>query len=156
MIIAIQSGCGEGSTPKSAFDAALHRAGIEDYNLLYLSSVIPAGADVQLGTFRAREHSIGHRLYVVMAHAEVQTPGTEMWAGLGWVQDRREGHGVFVEMTAESKEVLERSLVSSLEEMTARRSGAYGPPRCAMERAVCRDRPTAAIVAAVYGQQEWD
>lgn len=39
--ICLSSGTGEGPTPLAAFDAALPDAGVANYNLLCLSSVIP-------------------------------------------------------------------------------------------------------------------
>ena len=41
MKIRLSSGRGEGPTPLAAFDAALLDAGVSNYNLLPLSSVIP-------------------------------------------------------------------------------------------------------------------
>jgi arginine decarboxylase len=42
--IQVTTGTGEGPTPLAAFDAALLDAGVANYNLILLSSVIPAGA----------------------------------------------------------------------------------------------------------------
>jgi arginine decarboxylase len=42
MRIYVTTGKGEGPTPLAAFDAALIDAGIPNYNLIYLSSVILA------------------------------------------------------------------------------------------------------------------
>jgi arginine decarboxylase len=41
MQIHVSSGRGEGPTPLAAFDAALRDAGVSNYNLIALSSVIP-------------------------------------------------------------------------------------------------------------------
>ena len=48
MHIQIGSGVGLGPTKMAAFDAALHQAGVANYNLLRLSSVIPADSHVAL------------------------------------------------------------------------------------------------------------
>ncbi len=47
MDIKVVKGAGEASIPLSAFDAALKDAGIYNYNLITLSSVIPPGSKVQ-------------------------------------------------------------------------------------------------------------
>ena len=41
----VTSGTGEAATEPAAFDGALLDAGIANYNLIRLSSVIPAGVD---------------------------------------------------------------------------------------------------------------
>ena len=41
------SGIGKGETALSAFDAALKQAGVYNYNLICLSSIIPPGAIVK-------------------------------------------------------------------------------------------------------------
>ena len=45
-IITITKGAGFGSYEKSAFDAALDDAGVANYNLIRLSSVIPPNSDI--------------------------------------------------------------------------------------------------------------
>ena len=47
MEINVVNGVGEGQTELSAFDAALKDSGVYNYNIMYLSSVIPAGAVVK-------------------------------------------------------------------------------------------------------------
>ncbi len=46
--IMVIEGHGEGGTELSAFDSALCDAGVGDYNLIYLSSVVPVGATVKI------------------------------------------------------------------------------------------------------------
>ncbi|MEK7071084.1 MAG: pyruvoyl-dependent arginine decarboxylase [Patescibacteria group bacterium] len=96
MIITLTSGAGYGRTPLSAFDAALHDAGIYNYNLLILSSVIPTGAVVKKGIFETKENEHGHRLYVVRAEIRSRESGKWIGAALGWYQ-LEDGRGVFVE-----------------------------------------------------------
>jgi len=44
--IQVSGGIGSGPTELSAFDQALVRAGVANYNLIYLSSVLPPDSDV--------------------------------------------------------------------------------------------------------------
>ena len=46
LLIRVSHGAGTGPTRMAAFDAALHAAGVADFNLLRLSSVIPPSAVV--------------------------------------------------------------------------------------------------------------
>jgi len=146
LIIHVNTGYGIGATARGAFDAALYDAGIHNYNLIELSSVIPPGTQVERRKFEAPEGEIGHRLYVVLAHAEAPNPGSELWAGLGWVQDRQDGHGVFLELTGPTREAVEYDITVTLEEMVARRRGDFGSIHCEVAQAIYEDRPAAAVV----------
>jgi arginine decarboxylase len=65
--IIVTKGVGEGQTELAAFDGALVNAGIANYNLIYLSSVIPVGAKVLVRRYSGSEKEFGHKLYVVMS-----------------------------------------------------------------------------------------
>jgi pyruvoyl-dependent arginine decarboxylase len=97
MNITICSGTGSGPNELLAFDTALLNAGIIDYNLIYLSSSIPAGSTIQRKTFHASPDEIGHKLYVVIAKQIEIIPGMAAWAGIGWTQEEKHGRGLFVE-----------------------------------------------------------
>ncbi len=105
MIINIASGIGTGPTKLSAFDAALHHAGVANYNLIRLSSVIPPETTIRVSDKPLKEvpGNWGDRLYVVMAENRVDTPNVEAWAGIGWVQDQKSGKGLFVEHEGSSE-----------------------------------------------------
>jgi len=67
MEINIVWGKSEGKTLISSFDKALIEAGIHNFNLIPLSSVIPQGATVRdVGTYKFF-HNIGDILYVVIS-----------------------------------------------------------------------------------------
>ena len=107
MRIYVAPGIGTGPTKLSAFDAALNDAGVANYNLIRLSSVIPPNATIVATDPTIRPQAIpgdwGDRLYVVMAEKRVDTPNTEAWAGIGWVQDKASNKGLFVEHEGESE-----------------------------------------------------
>lgn len=44
--IVVTSGTGEAPSELAAFDAALHQAGVANFNLIRLSSLIPPGSQV--------------------------------------------------------------------------------------------------------------
>jgi arginine decarboxylase len=87
MQVVVTTGTGTGPTILAAFDAALLDAGIANYNLMYLSSVIPAGASIKQGRFAAAIDEYGYRLYVVVARHDEHESGKSAWAGLGWTQE---------------------------------------------------------------------
>ena len=89
MNITIAASTGESLTKLSAFDAALFNAGIANYNLLRLSSVIPPETSilhVDATVGHSAKGNWGDKLYVVMAEMRQDIIGSEAWAGIGWVQ----------------------------------------------------------------------
>jgi arginine decarboxylase len=164
MRIAIVSGIGEGQTLLSSFDAALHRCGVGNYNLLVLSSVIPPRSRIETGRPHqpgGDEH--GHRLYVVKAESRSARRGEAVAAGIGWYQ-WGDGRGVFVEHEAHGDDeaavaaAVSSLLRASLRDLCATRRIAFD--ECAIGAlavsATVRERPTTALVVAVFRAEGWD
>lgn len=63
----ITTDTGQGPTALAAFDAALANAGVANYNLIYLLSVIPADSAIQSTKYVAPANKYGDRLYLVVA-----------------------------------------------------------------------------------------
>lgn len=153
----LTTGVGEGPTELAAFDAALRAAGIANFNLVRLSSVIPPGSVVVEGrgvTARPGE-DWGDRLYVVVAESTADTPGQEAWAGIGWGQERDSGKGLFVEHSGASEAALRRDIRESLQSLFAGRGMPLESPSSAVAGIACRSKPVCALVAAVYGSEPW-
>jgi arginine decarboxylase len=150
------TGAADGPTKLAAFDAALRDAGIANFNLLVLSSVIPPASlvtsDRQSIDQPAGEW--GDRLYVVMAERRVDTPGEEAWAGIGWVQDET-GKGLFVEHDGPDEQSVRADLETTLAAVADARDVRFGAPRMRIRGAVCTDRPVCALVAAVFRSESW-
>ncbi len=155
MKICITTGTGEGPTPLAAFDAALIDAGIANYNLIYLSSVIPTGSVIQRAKFMTPPDEYGYRLYLVMARQDQQQPDHSAWAGLGWTQDQTAGRGLFVELHGSDRAAVEFDIQASLESMIASRALPYGPIQSEIVGITCRDKPVCALAIAVYQSQGW-
>lgn len=85
---------GVGNTPLGAFDNALYNCGIHNHNLIYLSSVIPSGQEVEIVEKFEDSRRWGSKLYVVMAHEESDSLAQ---ASIGWLYDKESGNGLFVE-----------------------------------------------------------
>lgn len=155
MKIVITIGTGEGLTSLAAFDAALLEAGIANYNLIYLSSIIPRGTNVERATFVAPSDEYGHRLYVVMARCDEYEANKEAWASLGWTQEHDSGCGLFVELTGTCRTDVQVAIDSTLASMKAGRGREYDLVDCEIAGIECRGRPVCAIVAAVYKSEGW-
>ena len=163
--IAVVVGVGRGETPLSAFDKALWRCGVHDYNLLALSSVIPPGSEVVIcDRYQAPGVEYGHRLYVVKAEMRSQVPGATIAAGLGWWQ-RDDGRGVLVEhevsdqdaSPAETEGALSEQIAASLRGLASVRGVALTPDQVLMHVFSTRveSLPTCVLVLAVYQAEGW-
>ncbi len=157
MIIKLSKGIGSGPTKLAAFDAALNHAGIANYNLLRLSSVIPPESQIQVSDKPLKDlpGNWGDRLYVVMAEQRVDTPNAEAWAGIGWVQDKATGKGLFVEHEGNSEKTVRRDIKQSLEALMATRNVDFGPIHMEVVGKTCTHLPVCAMVVAVYQASDW-
>jgi arginine decarboxylase len=156
MEIRIASAVGRGPTPLAAFDAALRNAGIENYNLIALSSVIPPGAVLIRSRFCSSPGEYGHRLYIVMARHGATRLGEEAWAGLGWTQEPESGRGLFVELHGSSRREVESAIGSTLDAMKQARPYDYGKNESEIAGIACEGEPVCALVIATYASEGWE
>lgn len=152
--IGIRTAAGNGRTLLSAFDAALLKAGVANFNLIRLSSVIPQPA-VLSWTNDPLPGRHGDKLYCVYAAAFAEHPGETAWAGIGWVRDAA-GNGLFVEHSAGSEDDLRELIHLSLEDLARNRGGGYGEVETAIVSAHHGDRPACALALASYQIATWE
>lgn len=155
MEIILTTGVGQGPTAIAAFDQALLEAGIANYNLIYLSSIIPANTVIRRTKYVTPPDEYGHRLYIVIARCDEATPGKTACAGIGWTQEEQTGRGLFVELHSSNQDEVEQNIHSSLQCMIDSRSLAYGSIQCVTIGQPCTGDPVCALVAAVYQSQGW-
>jgi arginine decarboxylase len=153
--IAIASAVGTGPTELAAFDSALLGAGVANYNLICLSSVIPPGSRIERRRWRTPREHWGRRLYCVVSQAREPRPGHEVHAGIGWVQDAEGGQGLFVELHDHDRPRLERDLHDTLASMQRQRGIALGAVHTEIASARCERDPVCALVIAVYASAAW-
>ena len=157
MKLFVASAIGRGSTELSAFDAALVGAGVANFNLIRLSSVIPPGSEiveVERCPF-AGGARWGDRLYAVYAEQRTSTIGEQVWAGVGWAQDGETGRGLFVEHEGTSEQDVRERIAGSLEDLLAIRGLDLGPIHTAVVGAMCTGAPSCALVVCGYGTEPW-
>lgn len=152
----VTTGVGEGPNELAAFDAALFRAGIANFNLIYLSSVIPAGSRIKRSKVDLRNAGWGDRLYIVIAQERVKVRNQDAWAGVGWVQEHETGNGLFVEHHGSSQDQVEELIDASLTSMVKYRDRNFGPIDMQLAGTRCVDDPVCALVAVVYGSESWN
>ncbi len=160
MNIYVTDGIGSGRTEKSAFDAALFSAGVANYNILELSSVIPDKSKIVIGKIDRNavgEH--GYKLYAVLASQTAKNVGEEAWAGIGWVVDGKTGGGLFVEHHGHSREEVDKLIVHSLEDMVKYRvTHDFGSIQKRIAGIECKEEglPACALVCAYYQSESWE
>jgi len=156
MKIQLSSGTGRGHTKLAAFDAALHEAGVANYNLIRLSSIIPPGSSVEVSKpVKGQPGEWGDKLYVVMADTRVDTPNMEAWAGIGWVQDKKTGKGLFVEHEGTNEAQVRRDIKASLESLMSIRNAVFGDIQMEVTGLTCKHDPVCALVIAAYKASGW-
>ncbi|OGK11883.1 hypothetical protein A2954_05885 [Candidatus Roizmanbacteria bacterium RIFCSPLOWO2_01_FULL_37_12] len=163
MEIVIASGSGHGKTPLSAFDAALKNAGVHNYNLLYISSIIPKGSVLKIKKLEPKTNEYGHRLYVVKAEMRSRETGKYIGAALGWYQ-LKDGRGVFVEHEeiAETEESvranLTKEIYESLTDLCRVRSYPLNKKSMKIKMSIVKieNSATSVLVLAVYKSEGWD
>ncbi|HWV76817.1 MAG TPA: pyruvoyl-dependent arginine decarboxylase [Isoptericola sp.] len=158
LTIRVSAGTGTGRTTLAAFDAALVAAGVGDFNLVRLSSVVPPGSEVLEVDGRDQlqgEH--GDALYCVYAAGFASLPGHEAWAGVAWSRrDDGSGAGLFVEHDGPSHEQVATDLTHSLEDLSATRGGAYHHEGRRIAGLTCTTLPVCAVVVATFRRAGWE
>ena len=157
MNIHISSGTGTGPTKLSAFDAALNKAGVANFNLIRLSSIVPPDSKIinSKGPIETELGKWGDRLYVVMADTRVDSPNKEAWAGIGWVQEEKTGKGLFVEHEGANEHTVRRDVQASLEALMKIRDGNFGEIQMKVVGITCEHEPVCALVIAAFQSTGW-
>jgi arginine decarboxylase len=157
MKIFVTWGTGEGKTEMAAFDSALWDAGIANYNLIKLSSVIPKNADVILKKLDNNQKEHGHKLYVVTAESHQDRIGRKAVAGLGWVKaNHTKGRGIFVERGGEDRKKVNNFIRKTIASITSHRPEEHGRIETKFSERVCTKDVACAVVVAVYKSEGWD
>lgn len=157
MNINLSSGTGVGPTELSAFDHALVNAGVANFNLIYLSSVLPPGSDVEVQQGKLKPvGNWGDRLYVVMAQERTSQRNQEVWAGIGWMQDPKTKRGLLVEHQGHNEDEVRADIKSSLEALAQNRGMKFGPISMHVIGKKCISLPVCALVVAVFESATWE
>lgn len=163
MKIYITSGQGTGRTTLSAFDTALKNAGVYNYNLIPLSSIIPPKAKIiRKRKFHSDPEEFGHKLYVVKAEIRSQQVGKHIAAGIGWYQ-LDDGRGLFVEheeiaetrLAVESE--IQAKISNSLKDMCKSRGIPFKIDDIKSMTMVMKvsEGPSCVLAIAVYQSEGW-
>lgn len=157
LTIRVSAGTGTGTTRLAAFDAALRSAGVGDFNLIRLSSVIPPRSMVMQVEGTQQLHGVhGDRLYCVYAEAFASTSLEQAWAGVAWSRRNDEsGEGLFVEHAGSSESTVRHDLRASLSDLSTGRGGGFTNAGEVVASAECVHYPVCAVVVATYSTASW-
>jgi arginine decarboxylase len=141
-----------GPTAMAAYDAALAAADVHDYNLVTVSSVIPADPHLEVVGTAPDLGPAGERLTVVQSRATVAPDGTgPAVAGIGWARSEA-GPGIFYEASGDDpeavRETIERGLAHGCD---LREWEAVDRDVLIRETAATEGAFTTTVVCAVYG-----
>jgi len=164
MQIRVVSATGTGYTTLSAFDNALKSAGVYNYNIIALSSIIPPRSKVtKEDRIDMDPGEFGWRLYVVKADIRSRELNKVIAAGLGWYL-LDDGCGLFVEHTIETvspmdvaEDEVKVKIHTSLADLCAFRDVQFDKKKVHSSVAVCQvtSRPRCALALAVYKAEPW-
>jgi arginine decarboxylase len=156
MKIYLNKGVGTGATELAAFDQALVNANVANFNLIYLSSVLPPDSEVIVGDKEVKhEGDWGDRLYVVMAQMRTMQRNQEAWAGIGWMQDSVTNKGLLVEHEGHTEAEVRADIENSLKGLAANRHMKFGPIHMEVNGVRCENDPVCALVVAVFESHGW-
>ena len=158
MKIYVNGAIGEGLTTLSAFDNALVKTGMANFNIIRLSSVIPPHAEIIEVTNEPPKlpGEWGDRLYAVYAEMRTEIHGEEVWAGVGWITDPETGKGLFVEHEGHTEQKVKEDIANSLHSLLGNRHMDKLPIRMHVVGAKCEDKPVCALVMAAYQVSDWE
>lgn len=163
MKICVVSGVGTGTTKLAAFDNALFSCGVNNFNLIILSSVIPPGSKIiQTKRYSALSSDFGKRLYVVRAELRSEKVNDFICSGLGWYQ-LEDNRGFFVEYEAEGKDrkkvddEVKSGINNSLKDLVQTRGMKFEAKRInsMLSTTQVGRKPACALVIAVYQTEPW-
>ncbi|WP_049979302.1 pyruvoyl-dependent arginine decarboxylase [Halolamina rubra] len=150
--IHVVGGAGTAPTEKAAYDAALADANLHNYNLVPVSSVVPADAEVVRVEEAPDLGPAGNRLNVVQAEASAVGPKT-VAAGIGWATGP--GPGLFYEADAEAEADVRDRLEAGLDTGRELRDWSFDHEETLIESAeAAPGEHTCVVVLAAYGESE--
>ncbi len=154
--IRVVDGGATGPTAMASYDAALAAANVHDANLVTVSSVVPAGAPIEVAETAPDLGPVGDRLTVVQSRATVAPgdPGPAV-AGLGWARGANQGPGIFYEAAGDDPASVREIIADGLDHGVGLRDWAAAEREVLVREApAAPDDYTTQVLCAVYGDSD--
>ena len=149
-VIRIVWGTASGPTELAAYDAALAAAGVGDYNLVTLSSVLPAEPNLEVVGTAPDLGPVGDELRVVQSRADA-APGETAAAGVGWARSES-GRGIFYEVEGEGADAVAAEISDGLAAGKELRDWAFTDEEVLVREVTAEEEFACAVVLATYGE----
>jgi len=149
-VIRIVWGTASGPTELSAFDAALAEAGVHNYNLVTLSSVIPADPEIEVVGTAPDLGPVGDELHVVESSATA-APGETAAAGVGWARSAS-GRGIFYEVDGTDPDDVRAEIEAGLAAGKELRDWEFVDEDVVVRSVEADAEHASAVVCAAYGR----
>ncbi|MFC7076707.1 pyruvoyl-dependent arginine decarboxylase [Haloarcula halophila] len=143
-------GTATGPTALSSYDAALAEAGVHNYNLVTLSSVIPAGPAIEVVGETPELGPPGEALEVVQS-AATAAPGERVAAGIGWARTA-DGPGIFYEVDGEDPDAVRSEIREGLAAGRDLRDWEFVEEEVVVRSVEPTETHASAVVLATYGE----
>lgn len=151
-VIRVVWGTGKGPTELAAYDRALAAAGIHDYNLVRLSSVIPSGPEIEVVGTAPDLGPVGNELRVVESSATA-TPGESIAASIGWARSRS-GKGIFYEVAGTDADEVRTEVTRGIESGKDLRDWEFTDEQIVVESIDGTETYASVVVCATFGESE--
>jgi arginine decarboxylase len=152
-VIRVAWGTATGPTATASYDRALAEANVHNFNLVTVSSVIPADAALEVVETAPDLGAVGDRLTVVQGRA-THGPGEAGAAGIGWARSES-GRGIFYEADGPDEATVRERIERGLEAGKELRDWHWLPEDAGAVVAEAEADPDAyatAVVIAAYGE----
>jgi len=143
-------GTATGPTGLASYDGALADAGVHNYNLVTLSSVIPAGPDIEVVGTAPELGPPGEGLNVVQS-AATAAPGEQAAAGIGWARSE-DGPGIFYEVDGTDPDTVREEIREGLAAGRTLREWEFVEEQIHVESITAETTYATAVVIATYGE----
>lgn len=151
--IHIADGVGRGPTAMAAYDAALADVNLHNYNLVTVSSIIPAEATVEVVDRVPDLGPAGNRLTVVQGKAVAEPAAGEIASAIAWAEGS--GPGLFYEASGSDPAAVKAEAEAGLAAGCELRDWTLPDSETLVATAeAVSDAYTAAVVVAAYGESE--
>lgn len=153
--IHVAGGVGVAPTEMSAYDAALADANLHNYNLIAVSSVIPADGQLEIVDQAPDLGPAGNQLTVVQGKAVAgpDSAAEEITTGIGWATGP--GPGLFYEASGTDREAVDAEIRRGLDAGCELREWTITDRDLKLSTAEpVSGSYTAAVVLAAYGDSE--
>jgi len=151
--IYVLKGCGYGNSIKSALDSALSSIGLENANIIEISSIIPEGVEGIKEIEKYKLKKYGNKIYALVSY---KVDREKAVAGLGILYDKKKKKGIILEASGENKEKVLEELREGIKDMLE-----YRDLNGNLEYYICEGinnsnkKYVCSLVIAVYKEEEW-